>query len=165
MAIGACDSPEDNWQRAPYSSIGPGRSPGIVKPDLVDFGGSLQRPFLTLGLGNTPSIEATGFASFATPCALRTASGILAHFDTNIGSLATRALLVHNAQIKRFWQIMFDRKGKFGAAILLAHGSAKSLSISRSRTRRLIASQQRANCRCSKWGEAGASDRRTLISG
>jgi len=99
MAIGACDSPEDNWQRAPYSSIGPGRSPGIVKPDLVDFGGSLQRPFLTLGLGNTPSIEATGGTSFATPCALRTASGILAHFDTNIGSLATRALLVHNAQI------------------------------------------------------------------
>lgn len=39
LAVGACDSTELDWQRAPYSSVGPGRSPGVIKPDLVGFGG------------------------------------------------------------------------------------------------------------------------------
>jgi subtilase family protein len=34
LAVGACDSPDKSWARAPYSSIGPGRSPGVIKPDL-----------------------------------------------------------------------------------------------------------------------------------
>src|SRR5690606_37492403 len=34
LAIGACDVPDNNWKRANYSSIGPGRSPGLMKPDL-----------------------------------------------------------------------------------------------------------------------------------
>jgi len=98
LAIGACDSRDKMWGRASYSSVGPGRSPGIVKPDLVDFGGALERPFLTLGPSSIPSLETTGGTSFATPSALRAAAGILAHFETNIGGLAARALLVHGAE-------------------------------------------------------------------
>lgn len=98
LAIGACDSRDAVWKRASYSSVGPGRSPGIVKPDLVDFGGALERPFLTLGVSSTPTLESTGGTSFATPSALRAAAGILAHFEANISALAARALLVHGAQ-------------------------------------------------------------------
>ena len=46
MAVGACDRLGKNWKRASYSSVGPGRSPGLIKPDIVGFGGSLERPFL-----------------------------------------------------------------------------------------------------------------------
>nr|WP_321440392.1 S8 family peptidase [uncultured Hyphomonas sp.] len=98
LAIGACDSRDKSWARASYSSVGPGRSPGIVKPDLVDFGGALDRPFLTLGANLTPTLETTGGTSFSTPSVMRAAAGILAHFETNISALATRALLVHGAE-------------------------------------------------------------------
>lgn len=33
LAVGACDSREFMWNRASYSCYGPGRSPGLVKPD------------------------------------------------------------------------------------------------------------------------------------
>lgn len=34
LAVGAADNVDASWSRAPYSAIGPGRSPGVVKPDL-----------------------------------------------------------------------------------------------------------------------------------
>jgi hypothetical protein len=95
LAIGACDVPDDNWQRAPYSSIGPGRSPGITKPDLVEFGGSIQRPFLTLDAQDGTKIIPTGGTSFSAPSVLRLGSGIKAHFGNALSPLAIRALLVH----------------------------------------------------------------------
>lgn len=39
LAVGAANNTEAPWTRAPYSAIGPGRSPGVVKPDLMAFGG------------------------------------------------------------------------------------------------------------------------------
>jgi hypothetical protein len=96
LAIGACDSPDAIWQRASYSSIGPGRSPGLVKPDLVDFGGSMQRPFLTLSMDGT-KIIATGGTSFAAPSTLRIGTGVRAHFGSALNALAIRTLLVHCA--------------------------------------------------------------------
>src|SRR5690606_1099054 len=39
LAIGAADSVAPGWARAPYSCVGPGRAPGLVKPDVVQFGG------------------------------------------------------------------------------------------------------------------------------
>lgn len=95
LAIGACDVPDDNWQRAEYSSVGPGRSPGIVKPDLVEFGGSIPRPFLTLDAIDGTQIVPTGGTSFAAPSALRLAAGVKAHFGSGIGVLAIRTLLIH----------------------------------------------------------------------
>ena len=98
LAVGAADTPSDGWARAPYSSVGPGRSPGLIKPDIVQFGGSLQRPFLVVSAGSKPVLEATGGTSFATPSALRLGAGIRAHFGNSIGLLAVRALLIHSTE-------------------------------------------------------------------
>ncbi|WP_456763798.1 S8 family peptidase [Bradyrhizobium sp. USDA 4463] len=44
LSVGGCDRRGAGWQRATYSSIGPGRSPGIMKPDGLAFGGSSREP-------------------------------------------------------------------------------------------------------------------------
>lgn len=98
LAIGACDSPDASWQRATYSSIGPGRSPGLVKPDFVAFGGSLARPFLVIGEGEPPTLEPIGGTSFAAPSTLRLGAGVKAHFGGALDMLAIRALLVNGTE-------------------------------------------------------------------
>lgn len=99
MAVGACDSPDKRWARAAYSSVGPGRSPGIVKPDLVEFGGDiLQRPFVVLSASTTPALEGTEGTSFAAPSTLRLATGIRAHFGPTLSTLAVHALVVHSLE-------------------------------------------------------------------
>ena len=45
FAVGASDSRTKSWARAAYSCVGPGRSPGIFKPDGLAFGGTDRRPF------------------------------------------------------------------------------------------------------------------------
>lgn len=98
LAVGASDRLEADWQRAPYSSVGPGRSPGLIKPDLVSFGGSLQRPFLVASDQSDTALEATWGTSFAAPALLRLGAGIKAHIGSKISLLAARALLVHTAE-------------------------------------------------------------------
>jgi hypothetical protein len=71
MSIGACDAITGKWQRAPYSAIGPGRNPGVIKPDGVCFGGIEGKPFVVLGENGT--LEGTTGTSFASPSALRLA--------------------------------------------------------------------------------------------
>lgn len=100
LAIGACDTPDTEWQRAPYSSIGPGRSPGLIKPDLVDFGGVTDRPFVVFGPELTPTLSTTGGTSFASPNVIRLASGLRAHFGSGINHLAIRTLLIHTSEKK-----------------------------------------------------------------
>lgn len=98
LAIGACDNSGDQWQRAPYSSVGPGRSPGLIKPDFVDFGGSIQCPFVAISSDMAPRLTATGGTSFATPSVVWMAAGIRAHFGMNLNHLAIRTLLVHTVE-------------------------------------------------------------------
>ncbi len=98
MAVGACDSPDGTWRRAPYSSKGPGRSPGLVKPDLVEFGGVLNRPFVTVASDTRPGLMANGGTSFATPSVLRLGVGVRAHFGRSLNHLAIRALLIHTCE-------------------------------------------------------------------
>jgi subtilisin family serine protease len=98
LGIGACDVPDANWQRVSYSSIGPGRSPGLIKPDLVDFGGSMQRPFLTLDPKDGSKLAPTGGTSFSSPTTLRLGAGVRAHFGNSLSALAIRTLLVHSAE-------------------------------------------------------------------
>lgn len=95
LAIGACDSPDKIWQRATYSSVGPGRSPGLLKPDLVGFGGSMQRPFLAVGPEAVPTLRPISGTSFAAPSVLRLGAGVRAHFGDSLNMLAIRALLIH----------------------------------------------------------------------
>jgi hypothetical protein len=98
IGVGAVDRLDEGWRRATYSSIGPGRSPGMTKPDLVDFGGSMERPFLVLAEGGASVLEPTGGTSFAAPSLLRLGAGIRAHLGSALNLLAVRALLVHTAE-------------------------------------------------------------------
>jgi hypothetical protein len=45
LCVGAADSEGLFWGRASYSAVGPGRSPGIVKPDVLAFGGTSDDDF------------------------------------------------------------------------------------------------------------------------
>lgn len=98
IAVGACDAPDAVWKRCGYSSVGPGRSPGLVKPDFVEFGGCLQRPFIVVGDNNAVELEATEGTSFASPSSLRLAAGVRAHLGPAVSMLAVRALLVHSTE-------------------------------------------------------------------
>jgi hypothetical protein len=78
--------------------VGPGQSPGVVKPDFVEFGGCLQRPFIVLNEGAAVGLEATEGTSFSAPSVLRLGAGLRAHFGANLSILAIRALLIHTTE-------------------------------------------------------------------
>lgn len=95
LSVGGCDCTGKSWKRAPYSSIGPGRSPGIVKPDGLAFGGSSKEPYWVLNAEKPGSAMPITGTSFAAPTALRTAIGLRAHFGSVLTPLGTKALLLH----------------------------------------------------------------------
>jgi hypothetical protein len=95
LAVGGCDRTGAVWRRAPYSSIGPGRSPGIMKPDGLAFGGSTREPYWVLNAENPGAAMPITGTSFAAPTALRTAIGLRAHFGKLLSPLAIKALLLH----------------------------------------------------------------------
>lgn len=98
MSIGACDSRGKSWQRAPYSSMGPGRSPGLIKPDLLAFGGSDTEPFQVLSQRKPKLVVPQMGTSFAGPFALRTALGVRAYFGKAMTPLVLKALLINRSQ-------------------------------------------------------------------
>jgi len=102
LCVGAADSRDLNWSRAPYSAQGPGRAPGMMKPDILAFGGSLTaRGLFPQGfavLEGSKSATVTQGTSFAAPFALRTAASVLAQRSNELSPLAVRALLVHRAE-------------------------------------------------------------------
>lgn len=98
FAVGAADSTRMGWQRASYSSIGPGRSPGVVKPDAVDFGGCAREPFYVVQSHSPGSVAWTQGTSFAAPSALRRAVGLRVHFGDRLSPLAIKALLLHTSE-------------------------------------------------------------------
>jgi Subtilase family len=95
LSVGGCDRVGTGWKRASYSSIGPGRSPGIMKPDGVAFGGSSREPYWVLNAENPGTAMPITGTSFAAPTALRTAIGVRAHFGKALTPLAIKALLLH----------------------------------------------------------------------
>ncbi|SFR92666.1 Subtilase family protein [Mitsuaria sp. PDC51] len=97
VAVGAADSPSAGWARAPYSAIGPGRSPGVIKPDLLAFGGGAERYFHVLTRGSRPTLVPEFGTSFAAPYLLRNAVGVRAVLGNALSTLAIKALLVHAA--------------------------------------------------------------------
>lgn len=98
LAVGASNDTESSWARAPYSAIGPGRSPGVVKPDLMAFGGDTAKYFHVLASGKKPALLPQLGTSFASPYLLRNAVGIRAILGTELTPLAIKALLVHAAE-------------------------------------------------------------------
>jgi hypothetical protein len=97
VGIGAATTLGPKWERAPYSSIGPGRNPGFVKPDLLAFGGSNAEPFWILDQQNPGFSGARMGTSYAAPYGLRTGVGIKAHFGGQLSAAAIRALMVHHS--------------------------------------------------------------------
>jgi hypothetical protein len=97
LAVGAADSRRADWIKASYSAFGPGRSPGRVKPEVMQFGGDVSEPFRVYDMDAAPGLASTRGTSFAAPATLRLAAGIRAHFGGRISPLALKALLVHSA--------------------------------------------------------------------
>ncbi|MDR1423865.1 MAG: S8 family serine peptidase [Azoarcus sp.] len=93
LAVGATNDIGEGWARASYSAIGPGRSPGVVKPDLMAFGGDGDKYFHVLSPGKTPSLAPQRGTSFASPYLLRNAVGIRAILGAALSPLAIKALL------------------------------------------------------------------------
>lgn len=97
VAVGSSDDLGTTWSRAPYSAIGPGRSPGIIKPDLLAFGGSPPKYFHVLAPGKKARLYPDFGTSIAAPYLLRNAVGIRAILGSDLSALAIKALLVHAA--------------------------------------------------------------------
>ncbi len=98
LSVGSADTQGAKWRRAWYSSVGPGRSPGLIKPDVLSFGGIEQEPFWVVDSNSPAKLYGALGTSFASPAALRHALGIRAHFRESLNHLAIRALLVHCAE-------------------------------------------------------------------
>ncbi|WLW61890.1 S8 family peptidase [Achromobacter aegrifaciens] len=98
IAVGAADSSLESWERAPYSAIGPGRSPGVIKPDLLAYGGGADEYFHVLTRGARPTLVPDFGTSLASPNLLRNAVGVRAVLGTTLTPLAIKALLVHAAE-------------------------------------------------------------------
>lgn len=97
VSIGSASSQGAAWSRASYSAIGPGRSPGRVKPDVLAFGGEGAEAFRYIGDGPTPTLLAGFGTSLAAPLALRQAASVRAILGPQLSPLAIRALLLHSA--------------------------------------------------------------------
>lgn len=98
LSVGAADSTRPSWRRAVYSALGPGRCPGMVKPDVLSFGGDAKEPYFFAAPYGEASPRMSRGTSFAAPSALRIAAGIRAHFGPVLSPLALKALLVHCAE-------------------------------------------------------------------
>lgn len=99
FSVGAADSRRKRWQRAPYSCVGPGRIPGLFKPDGLAFGGTDTDPFEVVGPGLL-CLGLTG-TSFAAPYGLRSCAGVAALLEADLHPLTIRALAIHKAEPKR----------------------------------------------------------------
>jgi hypothetical protein len=111
LSVGSSDSDGSGWARAKYSCVGPGRCPGIVKPDGLIFGGSAAQPFGVLD--ETCSVVATAGTSFAAPYALRSGASVLAQLGGALTPLAARALMVHRAAAHKTSELVEVGWGRF----------------------------------------------------
>ncbi|MHC1654114.1 S8 family peptidase [Stenotrophomonas maltophilia] len=97
FSVGASDNHHAKSKRAPYSCLGPGRSPGLVKPDVVAFGGASSKP-MRLVDPLTGMISKHAGTSYSAPLALRLAAGLMASVDEHVSPSMLHALLVSKAQ-------------------------------------------------------------------
>lgn len=81
--------------RASYSCVGPGREGAKIKPDLLEFGGDLNKPFVVADMsGNL--LTATAGTSFASPLVVHKLSKMLAQSEDITPHMA-RMLMLHYA--------------------------------------------------------------------
>lgn len=97
LSVGAADSRDGGWQRATYSCVGPGRTPGIVKPDGVAFGGSDNELFMVLSASGVTRAVGVQGTSFSAPFALRSGVSVRVQLGKELNPMTVRALLIHRA--------------------------------------------------------------------
>lgn len=96
IAVGAYSmSLLNDKYRAPYSCIGPGREGAKIKPDLLEFGGTQDRPFIAVKSGN--QVEGVCGTSYAAPVVIGKIGRLMAASNQIIPHLG-RALLIHHAE-------------------------------------------------------------------
>ena len=100
LSVGAATSLSEDWERCSYSCIGPGRSPGFVKPDGVAFGGNEDEPFQVYS-PMLNGLASTAGTSFSAPLVLRQAIALSSSLQYNITPLTAKALLIHHAECKK----------------------------------------------------------------
>jgi hypothetical protein len=98
LCVGAADTRKGGWAAASYSSFGPGRRPGVIKPDLLAFGGTVTEPFIVYDRNGSGHVAATAGTSFASPLMLKTAATIRSRFGSYVGPLAAKALLINSSE-------------------------------------------------------------------
>ncbi|MCW1914655.1 S8 family peptidase [Luteolibacter sp. GHJ8] len=102
LSVGAADLPQDGDSvRAAYSSVGPGRPTGYVKPDVIAFGGGSQIGFRTFSPNGRGGVDAVRGTSFSAPSVLRAGVQMREIFGDKISTLGIRCLLINAAQGKR----------------------------------------------------------------
>lgn len=116
LAVGASDVTSSSWARAPYSSHGPGRSPGMIKPDGVAFGGSEEEPFTVYNALSGQYAHTTG-TSFSSPATLRTAIGVKVSLNSPLSVLAVRALMSHHASRPKQMLMSHVGHGRFPQSV------------------------------------------------
>ncbi len=107
LAVGSSTTAAGRTVRAAHSCIGPGRSPGLVKPDGLAWG--LDVPLFQADTGDVVMAKGT---SFAAPLALRTAVGACA-LASGISPKVARALLIHTTDRPRGMQAAHVGHGRF----------------------------------------------------
>lgn len=101
FAVGASDGHHGKAARAFYSCLGPGRSPGLVKPDAVAFGGSAT-DLMRIVDPAAHVIRHRAGTSYAAPLALRLAAGVQATVHESLDPIMLHALLVSRAQFNPY---------------------------------------------------------------
>lgn len=81
--------------RAPYSCVGPGREGAKIKPDLLEFGGTQDRPFIAAKSGK--QIEGVCGTSYSAPVVVGKIGRLMATSDQIVPHLG-RTLLIHHAE-------------------------------------------------------------------
>lgn len=95
LSVGAASTISNDWEKSSYSALGPGRMPGVIKPDVLAFGGSAKNYFHVLSPGKGNVVSPNLGTSFAAPYLLRNAAGIRAILGNELTALAIKALLIH----------------------------------------------------------------------
>lgn len=100
LAVGAYSiSAHNDKYRSEYSCVGPGREGAKIKPDILEFGGSIERPFIAVKPGN--EIMGVIGTSFAAPVVAGKIGQLMALSNQIVPHLG-RAMLIHSAEAKRF---------------------------------------------------------------
>lgn len=97
ISVGAYSyTPLNEKVRAYYSCKGPGREGAKIKPDILEFGGTPERPFIGV-LEENNKIGAQIGTSFAAPIVAGKVARLVAKSKKIVPHLA-RTLLIHNAE-------------------------------------------------------------------